>query len=489
LISRGFAVALVVGALGTALAGTDATADQPPEIGGFVGGAASIADGEFTQIADVDVWTGNAADHRTDKIWVLDGIDSASRIQRLDSDGNYELAARLGRGRPGPSRPAGLAVSPKSGDVYVIDGLRELVQRFDRDATPLGNWSVGPGGSAIAVRPTAPFDVFVAEENGARVLQFTVGGSFVATWGWGVSTGADRFEACTERSSCRPGLKTGDTLRNGRWPTHLAVDRDGIVYGSSLPRAPGYVKLSDKLRTRIVRFRAPPDPTAGEAALLPTLQPNAPLTNGTTQGLDIDPSERLLAIVDPFGTSILDVIGRPGSDRRGSSGPVVRPLDTLPFLETVTGIAATGTAGVTLISIGTVDPSADTSSYTGCVRDEAPHDCHGLIVLAPPGPTNGMMAPSPVPTEGTVTLAADVAPHGAAKVRFQVSGEGRRWRNVGAERRVIGTGYERVAVDVAGLEPDTAYKTRAIVGWIGTNGLTWAVTPERLLVSAPAPRS
>jgi hypothetical protein len=52
---------------------------------------------------------------------------------------------------------------------------------------------------------------------------------------------------------------------------------------------------------------------------------------------------------------------------------------------------------------------------------------------------------------------------------------------------VIGTGYEWLAVRVAGLKPSTAYKTRVVVKRVGANGPTAAASPARLLVT-PARR-
>ncbi len=488
----GVAAAVVLAGFAVAPFAGSAVAQQgPAEIGGFVGGPAASTNGKFTEIADVDVWDGPASDSSDDTIWVLDRPGSRGRVQRLDGDGNFEFAWGIA-GIDGPARPTGLAVGPGGKTVYVVEAGSGRVLRFSRDGKPLGGWRVGAGGSAIAVRPVAPFEVFVADEAGAQVLQFSDDGAFVAAWGWGVATGTDRFEACTDRASCRAGLDTGDTLRTGRWPTHLAVDADGIVYGSSLPNAPPSVKLSDKLRTRIVRFRAPGDPPTAEdaeSALLPTLQPNAPLTNGTTEGLDTDAWGRLLAITDPFGISVLDVISRPGSDQSGRDGPIVRPLKSLTFLETVSGVAATNTAGVTLVSIGTTDPDADTSSYTGCAQDDAPHDCHGLIVLAPPGASGGVMSPATTGSSGAPTLTAQVAPHGAVTVRFQASRDGQRWRDVGETRQAIGTGYEQVSVDASPLLPGTVYATRLLVGRVGLDGIRWTRSPERVLVTGGRPQS
>ena len=43
-------------------------------------------------------------------------------------------------------------------------------------------------------------NVFVADRNNHRVMQFDAAGTFVQGWGWGVDTPADAFEVCTAGS-------------------------------------------------------------------------------------------------------------------------------------------------------------------------------------------------------------------------------------------------------------------------------------------------
>lgn len=418
----------------------------PLEVKGFIGGAPGTDAGRFLDPADVAVYRGSANGGDTAvKILVVEGSRANSRVQRLDSEGNFELAwgrdvvrptsaadggtghevcasersckaARAGDGPGELDRPGAVAVSPDTGDVYVVDSGNGRVQQFSLDGDFIRGWPLdiaGGGGrlahAAIAVSPAAPHDVFVADAAANRVLQFSARGAFERAWGWGVATGTRRFETCGSAGECRAGHPP---KRRGRgpssWPGHLAVDADGVVYGSAYFGS--IFSDASEPRTRIVRFRSAPAPDPGPAgeALLDDLTPDpyaaAPAngvsrrpTNGATLGLDVDPrTGALLAINNPFGTSNLDEIHHPGASGATRPRPTVHVTDELPFLQNVTGIAA-APDGIVLLSSGRTEQPTGSSTFTGCADPDAERDCHGLIVLAPGG------RPEAVPLPGAAT--------------------------------------------------------------------------------------
>lgn len=243
--SLAWLTALVVVASSPASAGATVK-----DVDGFVGGARGVfSGGMFTEPSDVAVYRGGAGGPR--KLLVAEAVAGRnSRVQRLDAHGNFELAwgrdtIRAGApgdrgrgfeicraavsgsrgckaappgGRPGELRmPTALAVSQATGDVYVMDMGNHRVQRFDHD------------------------------------------GRFVAAWGWGVATGADRSEVCVSR--CQPGHVGGDGRDAG--PGQLAVSRPagrsswastatGAIAIS--PASPHHVFVGDEGNDRVLEF-------------------------------------------------------------------------------------------------------------------------------------------------------------------------------------------------------------------------------------------
>jgi hypothetical protein len=440
----------------------------------------------------VTVYRGASLDPGDDKILVLEGLGANSRVQRLDADGNFELAwgknvvrpgapgdtgdgheicrraesckaGPAGDGRGELDRPTGLAVNPATGSVYVADRGNQRVEEFRLGGRPLDSWPLESsdaegdlGRLAIATAPRPPHDVFVAEQRANRVLQLTAQGRFVRGWGWGVASGKDKFETCTSIDRCRAGRPVADGAGSPRgWPTQIAVDDAGVVYGSVFYGSifPG----PQQRRTRIVRFRSEPAPDAEDAtdSLLAPLTPlpydsfdprevARRLTNGTTLGLDFATDGQLLAINNPFGTSKIDFVTSPAAN--GGDRPAVRVAiaDSLPFLQNVRGIAA-GSEGVTYLSSGTVHQRTGTSTFTGCAHPNARRDCHGLVVLAVGGKPDAVIAPSP----GIAPPGALIAPGGVATYQFEGSDDGRAWRPLGRRRSIAGTGYEWVPAPAA----------------------------------------
>jgi DNA-binding beta-propeller fold protein YncE len=117
------------------------------------------------------------------------------RVQRFDSVGTF--LGKWGRnGGDGTSgfgngefnQPAGVAVNPLNGDVYVTDGNNARVQWFGPTGTYLGQWGVaGTGPGQFAAPVGLVFDqvgnVYVVDSGNARVQKFNAGGTHLYSFG------------------------------------------------------------------------------------------------------------------------------------------------------------------------------------------------------------------------------------------------------------------------------------------------------------------
>lgn len=478
-----------------------ATRIEDARVGGFVGGEPGTRGGSFTEPGAVATSDGTVAPD-DGSIYVAERLSSNSRIQRLDGNGNfvaawgrdvvragapgdtgagYEVCRREASCKAAPAgtrsgeldRPSGLTVSPSDGSVYVLDSGNARVQRFAPTGRPIGRWPIEPGAepsrlahASIAVAPSPPHDVYVGDPAANRVLQFDAHGSFQRAWGTGVATGSGDLEACTPLAACRAG-RPPSPLRpthSSRWPGALVVDTDGTVYGSVYA---GDRFDSDEIRTRILRFAADPPPSGTDAQdrWLPPLRPADPsripefparyITNGTTLGIAFDSgSESLIAIANPFGTSKLDAVAKPAS-----ALPRTNVLDALPFLQNVHGIAVGEDSETILLASGSVRQEFGTSTYTGCPHDDAERDCHGLIVIGPPGPAGAVVTGSPA----TSSHAGFVDARGSARYRYEITRDGQVWRALGRWRQTTGSRYDPVPAPQPRLAPGTAYGLRLAV--------------------------
>lgn len=480
-------------------------------VNGFIGGPPGGTGGSFVDPTDVAVLGGSEPEGPAGAIFVTEGAAGNNRVQRLDPNGNFELAwgrdvvragARGDRGqgfevcrhaqscrtappgsRPGElRRPSGVATNPATGAVYVADGGNRRVQQFTVAGVPVRSWTIDVAGTtgdaslpmAIAVGPAAPHDVFVGDQSTNRVLQFTAAGRLLRIWGWGVA-GGDGFEACDAIRACKAGRQvSGGGSATPRWPNHVAVDASGVLYASTFL---GEEFDNDDLRTRIERFGTVPPPNGVDAsgALLEPLEVDdglaaageeeSLLSNGATLGLDLSPtSGSLLAINNPFGTSKLDIVSNPGGALDSARPPRVAVVDDLPFLQNVTGMAVADRGALFLLSSGTLHPRFGRSTFTGCPRPDAPMDCHGLIALADGG------LPDVVLTGPPGVGNAWIDPRGVARYRLQLSSDGRRWRAVGPSRLVAGADYERVRLPPLDVRGDRVHLARLVVTKRGEDG-------------------
>jgi DNA-binding beta-propeller fold protein YncE len=108
------------------------------------------------------------------------------------------------------------------------------------DATPAPVAAIGGFGSGAGelnnpngvVLDAGEENVYVADTSNQRVMQFEVDGTFVQGFGYGVDTGAARFETCTTASTCQAGI-LGSAPGQLSSPLKIDFDSTGDLYVSS----------------------------------------------------------------------------------------------------------------------------------------------------------------------------------------------------------------------------------------------------------------
>lgn len=80
----------------------------------------------------------------------------------------------------------------------------------------------------VAASPTTG-NVFVIDLNNARVVEFTAWGEFVKAWGFGVKDGSPALQVCTTATGCQAGIK-GSAPGQLSSSRPVAVDSAGFVY-------------------------------------------------------------------------------------------------------------------------------------------------------------------------------------------------------------------------------------------------------------------
>ncbi len=134
----------------------------------------------------------------------------------LDQDLNAYVAESGIGSASGPSRIKVLNGTPSP--VATIGG-------FGPAAGELNN----PHGVAL---DAGEENLYVADTSNQRVMQFEVDGTFVRGFGYGVDTGAAKFETCTAASACQAGL-SGSAPGQLSSPLKLDFDSAGDLYVSS----------------------------------------------------------------------------------------------------------------------------------------------------------------------------------------------------------------------------------------------------------------
>ena len=119
---------------------------------------------------------GVAIDPKTSNVYVADFYNN--RIQKFDSNGTFITSwGSSGTGNGQFNDPSDVAID-SSGNVYVTDSDNNRVQKFDSNGTFITKWgSAGTGNgqfnhpSVVAIDPKTS-NVYVADSNNNRVLVF-----------------------------------------------------------------------------------------------------------------------------------------------------------------------------------------------------------------------------------------------------------------------------------------------------------------------------
>lgn len=446
---------------------------------GFVGGALGGQGGMFVEPSDVAYFVGERGDQRDDRIFVVEAGGNA-RVQRLDADGNFELM--WGRDVVQPGAPGNRG-----------SGFERCLRAKDcKEALPGGRSGEMDEPTGIAVDQRTG-NVLVMDLGNRRVQVFDNKGVFEQAWGVGVATGAARWETCT--TDCRPGRRgapsgfadtvngsisvapggmvfatdgsgdrvlqfrsDGDLVRTWDFPDervrHVAAGGDGVVFASV-----------DAVGGRVARFL----PASGRR-MAPLTSEEGELTSGRTLGLDIDPGDGSLVVVrNPFGTMVVDVVARPGSEHDGKGqAPARSTIDPLDYVDSVNGVGASPDGAVLIAKSGQLNVSDPADAFDDCRAVRGSTACHGLIVAArrseAPQPEATILGSTDV-RSSSATLTGVVAPGGgAAQMRLQVSPDGVTWRDVGPVRTAISATPRHVVAEATGLRPATAYLVRMTLG-------------------------
>ncbi|MBI1326674.1 MAG: VWA domain-containing protein [Alphaproteobacteria bacterium] len=120
------------------------------------------ADGQFDLISAIAV-------DSEDNIYVSDRFHR--RIQKFDSNGNFITKMQLSVG------PAQGVALDSNDNVYAINGSGN-VQKFTKDGTPIGNWSIS-GGTNLAIDSSDR--VYVAMQGNNRVRRYNTNGTLQQT--------------------------------------------------------------------------------------------------------------------------------------------------------------------------------------------------------------------------------------------------------------------------------------------------------------------
>jgi outer membrane protein OmpA-like peptidoglycan-associated protein len=227
---------------------------------GGIGGAGA---GEFESPAAVatdssgDVYVADEYNSRIDEFsaagafikaygWgVADGADQFETCTTTCQSGNGDNGGGAGE----LFDPTGIATD-SSGDVYVtgdarinefsaagafvkaygwgvVDGANQFETCTTTCQTGIGGGGAGQLDAPVSVATDSSGDVYVADETGNRIDEFSASGAFITAYGWGVADGARQFETCT--TTCQTGIG-GSGAGQFYTPTGVATDPSGDVY-------------------------------------------------------------------------------------------------------------------------------------------------------------------------------------------------------------------------------------------------------------------
>ena len=158
-------------------------------------------------------------------LWLTDDLHHTIRQYTPDGKclltiGDPDTPSTLQGGKPF-NRPTHVAISPKTGDVYVSDGYgNSRVHKYDPKGRHLMSWGepgTDPGCFNLPhnIATDAAGLVYVADRENHRVQFFDANGKYLAQWN-------NLHRPCGLAADAR----LGDIFFVGELPSHLAVNKD-----------------------------------------------------------------------------------------------------------------------------------------------------------------------------------------------------------------------------------------------------------------------
>ena len=158
-------------------------------------------------------------------LWLTDDLHHTIRQFTPDGKclltiGDPDIPSTLQSGKPF-NRPTHVAISPKTGDVYVSDGYgNSRVHKYDPKGRHLMSWGepgTDPGCFNLPhnIATDAAGLVYVADRENHRVQIFDANGKYLAQWN-------NLHRPCGLAADAR----LGDVFFVGELPSHLAVNKD-----------------------------------------------------------------------------------------------------------------------------------------------------------------------------------------------------------------------------------------------------------------------
>jgi hypothetical protein len=293
--------------------------------------------------------------------------------------------------------------------------------------------------NGIAISPTTG-NVFVIDAQSKRLQQFTSSGAFVRAWGWDVdkTTTDSRFEVCT--TTCGAAANAPPSNPNGAFgsnqPSFVAAGTAGIVYASDS-------------NGRIVRFDSTQTPPQGAAPSLLLSEITSAVIGDieATAGLEADPDTGNLFVAR--GASAAASVG---VKELCAPSPPTNPVTALCDTHGPAGVFGVNGMGLDSSS-GRLYLATSTGGDRVVALDD---DGAPAPIVSFEEPTD--VGPETVTLHATVNpngVGLNTSYH------FEVSKDGSIWDPVAPDVN-LGDGNTPIPIDdvVTGLDPNTLYLAR-----------------------------
>jgi RHS repeat-associated protein len=162
-------------------------------------------------------------------VWVANTGDNA--IDKFSSEGSYETAVSEGL-----KAPQGLTVNSE-GNLWVANtGDNKITKvKYNKETNEYftsGSFGTEGTGDTQFKEPQdiaigAEGNLYIADTANNRIEELSSSGTFIRTWGWGVSNGKAEYEICT--TACKAGI-AGSGTKQLNAPHGIATDSSGGVW-------------------------------------------------------------------------------------------------------------------------------------------------------------------------------------------------------------------------------------------------------------------